>query len=179
MALVNHWMRPFSSSGMLPDIFFSRIPYLGAEDLRLRILDGTGCICGQSLSAASRPFDKKLVEFSMMEEHIGNFKLPITFSNWLQGVCLGFLPIVKLPDEVNLGGVWRPLAEYPRAVIAAMEAVEDVVVDRVLQKTVSGYVALHAENPLASCIYRPFVGHQIWVGIVDLSLHLRVNLFYL
>ena len=83
MAFVNHGMGPFSGVTVLPDIFFRRVPDLGAEHLGNWVLHNAGSVGRDSLSPAAGPLDEELVELAVTEEHLRNAEFPVSAAEGL------------------------------------------------------------------------------------------------
>ena len=68
VAFIDQRVRPFSGVGVLPDVFFRRIPYLRGEGLRRLILDGAGDVGRETLPRPAGPLDIEFEQLSMREE---------------------------------------------------------------------------------------------------------------
>ena len=104
----------------------------------------------------------------MSEKHLRYLEFPVALAKRFQGIGVRALPVVEVSDEKNLVGVGRILTEHPAAVIAAVKAVVDVVVHRILEFSVPGNVPEGLPDVLMPCINCIFVGHEPWVCFVNL-----------
>ena len=133
MALIDERMRSLARLCILPLVFFERIPYLGAECLCDRVLDGSCHVCRKSFGTAALPLYVKLVENTMLEEHRRKHDLPVSSAERSQGVCLSPLPVVELSYQIDLCRIRSPLTEHPVATAVAVESVVDMVVHALAQ----------------------------------------------
>ena len=69
----------------------------------------------------------------MMKEHLRKLEFPVSLAKGSQGIGVRALPVVEISYEEDLVGVGSVLAEYPAAVNAAVQAVVDVVINRILE----------------------------------------------
>ncbi len=122
-------MRPTQHPVVLPRIFLSGIPDLGAENLRLVILHQPGTVGRNPLATSTGPFYEQLVQLSVAEEHGVNFQLPVAVSGRLELVGRCALPVVELTNQIDPTGVRSPLPNHPRAVRALVQSVVEMVVD--------------------------------------------------
>jgi hypothetical protein len=122
---------------MFPHIRFFRIPYLGAENLRGRVLYSACRVCGKPLPASSRPFHIQFIQIPVMEEHLRYCNLPVSASAWMQGITGGTFPIVEAAYQVYPRSARSPFAEHPRAIRGAMKSIIKVVIDRLRKRTVT------------------------------------------
>ncbi len=176
VAFINERMGAFPRMAVLPDIFFSRIPYLGAEHLGDIVLHHTGGIGRQPFSPAAGPFDVQLVQLPVFEEQGRNPELPVAAADGLQGIAVRAFPVVEVANQVDFIGVGRILAEYPAAVIALVQAVEHVVVHGVLELAVASNVPERLPNMFMPGVDGVLVRHEPGIGLVN-SLHNLISSF--
>jgi hypothetical protein len=94
-----------------------RSPNLGAEYLCLVILHYSLGPCRYALSLTALPLHQHLVELAMVHSVTGQGNLPNAVGAYgLQLIVVGLLPVVKIANEIDGGGVGCPLAENPFAV---------------------------------------------------------------
>ena len=174
VALVDEGVRVLAGAPVLPAVRGLRGPDLGGEDLGLRVLDGAGHIGGDALPRPAGPLEVELVEVAVAEEHRGELELPVAVADGLEAVAFRALPVVEVADEPDLRRVRGVLAEDPAAVRGAVEAVIDVVVDRIGEAAVAGDVGARLRNLAVALVddlperFEPGVGlvyllHGCWI----------------
>ena len=129
MALVDQRMRPPEHLVMFPWIWFRRVPDLGTENLRDRILHESLAICRDTLASAARPFDEQLVQFPVAQEHRIQPEFPVPLPGYLELVGTRAFPVVEFTDQVYLRRVRRPFPDHPGPVRLLVETIVEMVVD--------------------------------------------------
>ena len=137
--------------GMFPYIGLAGVPDLGGEDLCHRVLDHTRHIGRKPLPASARPFDPKLIQLAVAKEHLRQVQFPVAAADRFQGIGLRPFPVVKLPYEIDTACIGGPFPQHPGAVVRAVQAVIEVVVDGIFQRSVPGNVPFHVQDPLMPC----------------------------
>ncbi len=168
VALVDERIGALAGMLMLPDIFFLRVPHLGAEHLGDLVLNYTGGIGGKALSPAAGPFDVQFVQFPMLEEQGGKFQLPVAAANGPEGIAVRALPVVEVSDQEDFVGVGGILAEHPAAVLALVQAVEHVVVHGIFELAVTCNMSEGLPDVLVPGVYGVLVRHEPGIGLVNL-----------
>ena len=88
MALVNKRMRPLARLAVTPFVRLLRSPYLSAELLGNRVLNGSGSVGRKPLRTSARPLDVELVQRAVIEEHGIQDNFPIAVPDRFEGICL-------------------------------------------------------------------------------------------
>ena len=88
MTFINERIRTFSRLTMPPFIWFFRSPYLSAELLGNRVLNGSGSVGRKPLGTPSGPLDVQLVQRAVIEEHGIQDNFPIAVPDRFEGICL-------------------------------------------------------------------------------------------
>ena len=111
------------------------LPHLGREDGRLFVLHHARGVGGDAFAHTAGPVHHHLVELSVADVTRSQVQLPHAAVAEASGAVFQlFLPVGEVADEHDVGGVWRPFAEYPRAVGLAMQAEVAVGVGEVGQR---------------------------------------------
>ena len=126
VTLVNQRMRALARIAVFPLVWF-RIPNLGTEDLRFRVLHHPRRICRKPFSSTSGPLYPELVQISVMKADSRQPDLPVTLAHRLQGITVGALPIVEFPDKIDTAGIRRPFAQNPFGSFLMQRVVKMVV----------------------------------------------------
>ena len=172
VAFINQGMGTLPCPAMAPDIGLRRIPDLGAEDLRLRILDAAGRIGWQTLRSTAGPFDEDLVQGPVMQQHRGNAELPVPVADGFEGPAPGPVPVVAIADEIDARCIGRPFAEHPGAVRFPVQAVIQVVVDARGERAVHGETVPAGGDASVAGVDGVLEGHQVRVRVIyHLGLH--------
>ena len=135
MALVDHGMGALAGMPVLPLVRLGS-PYLGGEGLGDRVLDHSGGVRWDALPAAAGPFYVQLVQFTVPEEHLRKFYLPVAGAGGLQGIGVRTLPVVEVPYEVDFGCIGSKFTEYPTAILCFVQAKVNVIVYGVFEESV-------------------------------------------
>ena len=152
VAFIDERMRSLARASVLPLIRF-RVPYLGTENLGLRVLNHPGRIRRKPFRTAARPLYPELVQISVMKADFRQPDFPVALSHRFQGITVGALPVVEIPYKVDAARIRCPFAQNPFGSFL-MERVVKMVVDRSAQGAFAGKLALLGKYPFVSCIYR-------------------------
>ena len=158
MALVDERMGPASDLAVLPHIRRG-VPYLGAEQLGLGILDSPCHIGGQPLSPSARPLYPQFVQISVMQEHRGQPKLPVALSYRGESISLYPFPIVEISNQKDAGGIGSPLPYHPLLTFP-MERIVKMVIDPGTHRALPGELLALREDTLATRQNRSLVGFK-------------------
>jgi len=106
--------RRAAEKGLPPNVGMFRLPDLCGEQFGGRVLDDAPSIGWNSLPVSSRPAHQKFVKLTGPQFFLRETHFPVSvFSHFLQGKIPFFLPVGKITDQGNGGGIRRPFAKYP------------------------------------------------------------------
>ena len=117
--------------GLLPLIRLLGSPCLGAEYLGLGILHHAIDPRRNALSLSTVPMHVQLEEAAVLEGLVLNLNLPVScLAHTLHGKLGALLPSVEVTHYVDVGSVGSPFAQYPTAVVLAVQSEIEIAVGK-------------------------------------------------
>ena len=117
--------------GLLPLIRLLGSPCLGAENLGLGVLHHAIDPRRNALSLSTVPVHAQLEEAAVLEGLVLNLNLPVScLAHTLHGKLGALLPSVEVTHYVDVGSVGSPFAQYPTAVVLAVQSEIEIAVGK-------------------------------------------------
>ena len=91
-----------------------RIPHLSGEYLRIVVLYHATAPSGNTLTFSPIPLDLHLIELAVLKSLFRKLQFPVACAfDALATVFVGFLPVVEVAYQIDVGGIGSPLTEHP------------------------------------------------------------------
>ena len=99
---------------LFPLVWLGRIPDLSGENLCLLVLYHTTAPGRNTLTFSPIPLHFHFIELPVFESLFTELQLPITSTfNALTTIFLGFRPIIKVANQIDVCGIGSPFTKHP------------------------------------------------------------------